>query len=51
VLQQLDAKVKELQAFVDSELLNQLGISRELYTKLEADKMALIKVGSCLAKR
>jgi hypothetical protein len=42
--------VKELQAFLNSELLNQLGISQELFTKLEADKISLIKVGSCFVK-
>jgi hypothetical protein len=43
----LDAKVKELQSFMGSELLNQLGISQDLFMKLEADKISLLKVGSC----
>jgi hypothetical protein len=43
--QLLDGKVKELQALMDSEICNQLGISQDLFMKLEADKMALLKVG------
>jgi hypothetical protein len=42
--------VKELQAFMDSELCNQLGISQDLFLKLEADKLALLKVGSYFVK-
>jgi len=43
--------VKELQAFMDSELCNQLGISQDLFMKLEADKLALFKVGSYFVKQ
>jgi hypothetical protein len=43
--------VKELQAFMDSELHNQLGISQDLLMKLDSDKLALLKVGSHFVKQ
>lgn len=36
---------------MDSEFCNQLGISQDLFMKLEADKMALLKVGSYSLKQ
>lgn len=36
---------------MDSELCNQLGISQDLFMKLEADKLALLKVGSYFVKQ
>jgi hypothetical protein len=43
--------VKELQAFLDLELCTQLGTSQDLFMKLEADKLALLKVGSYFVKQ
>jgi hypothetical protein len=42
--QQLDAKVKELEALLNSELHSQLGISQNLVTRLKAEEMAAFKV-------
>jgi hypothetical protein len=42
--QQLDAKVKELEALLNSKLYTQLGISQDLVTRLEAEEMSVIEV-------
>jgi hypothetical protein len=41
---QLDAKVKELEALLNSELHSQLGIGQNLVTRLKAEEMAALKV-------
>jgi hypothetical protein len=44
IQQQLDARVKELEALLNSELHSQLGISQNLVTGLETEGVTAIKV-------
>jgi hypothetical protein len=41
---QLDAKVKEMEALLNSELHSQLGVSQNLFTRLKTEEMAALKV-------
>jgi hypothetical protein len=41
---QLDAKVNELEALLNSELHSQLGVSQTLVTRLSAEEMAALMV-------
>jgi replicative DNA helicase len=44
IQQQLDARVKELEALLNSELHSQLGISQNLVTGLETEGVTAVKV-------
>jgi hypothetical protein len=48
--QQLDVKVKELKALLNSELHSQLGISQNLVTRLKAEELAALKVRLMFSK-